>query len=71
MRIESLQRELESTIHTLIDLKTVMECVRLTLERTEKTTQNINPRIKMLEGRIDKLTIDIAKEKEYEDRRSE
>jgi len=58
VRIETLERELDNLSHTLTDIKTIMKCI-----------ESLKPRIKMLEDRVDNFALELAREREYEERR--
>ena len=60
MRIDIVRRELENLAHTLIDLKTISQCIDLSIERAVTTQRNIRERIEVLSERIDKITVEIG-----------
>lgn len=51
-----LNDELENLAHTLVDIKTLQECNKATIERAVELQERIGSRIKMLEERLDRLT---------------
>ena len=58
MRIDALKQEIESAAHTLNDIKTTLNCMSIIKDSLE-------PRISMLEERIDRFTIRIEEEKNF------
>ena len=62
MRLETLQKEVESFAHTLNDMKTIIKCY-------DDLKKNIGPRIERLEQRVDRFAIAIDKERQYQKER--
>lgn len=63
MRIDEIQREIQAAAHALNDIKTVIELGNITEQKIQETVKKLSPRIQMLEQRIDRLMIELAKEK--------
>jgi len=50
-------RELEQLAHTLTDIKSVLVCAKKLSEKSREIIERLEPRIEMLEQRIDRMVI--------------
>jgi len=51
------KKEIENLAHTLNDIRTVIECSKLLLKEHKNLVNRLEPRIDVLQTRIDFLTI--------------
>ena len=61
--METLAKELENLAHTLNDIKTSIKCSELLIKSHIELIERLNPRVQLLEGRVDSLAIKIGKKK--------
>lgn len=57
-----MKEELEALAHTLNDIKTVLECNVDFAQKALQISENLKPRIKMLEQRIDEMAKEEVKD---------